>query len=76
MTSIVAWRALKMQEYRYQLLVSLARLGRFGVRRPAPPVPVPAADCDPALHVYDPAAPSLLAPCPPSLIVPEPAARR
>ena len=31
LTSIVAWQALKMQEYRYPLLVSLARL--WAIRR-------------------------------------------
>jgi len=52
-----------MQEYRYRLLTGLARFWLvFGVRRPAPPEPVPAGDYDHALHVDDPLAPSLLAP--------------
>jgi len=63
MASIVEWQSLKMQEYRYHLLIGLARFWTvFGVRRPLPPVPVPAGDYDHALHVDDPMAPSILLP--------------
>ena len=62
MASIVEWQALRMQVYRYELLVGIARaLGLFGIRRPvgyAPPVP--AGDYNSALHVDHPDAPSLL----------------
>ncbi len=64
MASIVEWQSLKMQEYRYSLLVAVARFWElFGVRRPlryAPPVV--AGDYDHALHVDHPDAPSILAP--------------
>jgi hypothetical protein len=63
MASIVEWQSLKMQEYRYALLVSIARFfALFGVRRPLryEPAPVPAGDYDHALHVDHPEAPSLL----------------
>jgi hypothetical protein len=63
MASIVEWQSLKMQEYRYRLLIGLGRFWAvFGVRRPLPPVPVPAGDYDHALHVDDPTAPSILLP--------------
>lgn len=63
MASIVEWQSLKMQEYRYSLLVGIARFfSLFGVRRPMryEPAPVPAGDYDHALHVDHPEAPSLL----------------
>lgn len=63
MASIVEWQSLKMQEYRYSLLVGIARFFElFGVRRPLryEPTPVPAGDYDHALHVDHPEAPSLL----------------
>ncbi len=63
MGSIVEWQSLKMQEYRYQLLVGIARFFTlFGVHRPLryEPAPVPAGDYDHALHVDYPEAPSLL----------------
>jgi len=64
MASIVEWQSLKMQEYRYSLLIAIAHIFEwFGVRRPAryEPAPVPAGDYDHALHVDHPEAPSLLA---------------
>jgi hypothetical protein len=63
MASIVEWQALRMQEYRYALLMGVARFFElFGVRRPLryEPAPVPAGDYDHALHVDHPEAPSLL----------------
>jgi hypothetical protein len=65
MASIVEWQSLKMQEYRYQLLVSIAKFFEmFGVRRPLryEPEPVPAGDYDHAIHVDHPEAPSILTP--------------
>lgn len=62
MASIVEWQSLKMQEYRYSLLVGLARFYElFGVRRPVRyEQPAVAGDYDHALHVDHPDAPSLL----------------
>ena len=78
MASIVEWQSLKMQEYRYNLLVALSQAAKLvGVRRAVrTDPPVPAGDYDHALHVDDPLAPSLLAPylAPPA--VPEPVAQR
>jgi hypothetical protein len=64
MASIVEWQSLKMQEYRYSLLIGISRFFElFGVRRPLryEPAPVSAGDYDHALHVDHPEAPSLLA---------------
>ncbi len=63
MASIVEWQSLKMQEYRYNLIVWIARFFElFGVRRPVRfEPPAPAGDYDHALHVDQPEAPSLLA---------------
>jgi hypothetical protein len=64
MASIVEWQSLKMQEYRYSLLIGIARAFELvGIRRPMryEPVPVPAGDYDHALHVDHPDAPSILA---------------
>jgi hypothetical protein len=63
MASIVEWQSLKMQEYRYSMLVGIAHFFElFGVRRPLRyELPVPAGDYDHALHVDHPEAPSLLA---------------
>jgi hypothetical protein len=63
MASIVEWQSLKMQEYRYDLLVGIARLYELvGIRRPVRyEHPVVAGDYDHALHVDHPDAPSLLA---------------
>jgi hypothetical protein len=63
MASIVEWQALKMQEYRYHVLVLVTRIfGLFGVHRPVRyDPPIPAGDYDHALHVDHPEAPSFLA---------------
>jgi len=52
MGSIVEWQSLKMQEYRYGLLVGIARLfAIFGIRRPVTDVkPVAAGDYDFAVY--------------------------
>ena len=63
MGSIVEWQSLRMQEYRYGLLVGLARFFElFGVRRPLrfEPAPMPAGDYEHAIHEDHPEAPSLL----------------
>jgi hypothetical protein len=62
MASIVEWQSLRMQEYRYDLLVGIARFFElFGVRRPLRyEHPAVAGDYDHALHVDHPDAPSLL----------------
>jgi hypothetical protein len=62
MASIVEWQSLKMQEYRYSILMGVARfLEIFGVHRPAQlEKPAPAGDYDHAVHVDHPEAPSLL----------------
>ena len=62
MASIVEWQSLKMQEYRYSLLVAIARFWQFfGVNRPVRyDAPVVAGDYNEALHVDHPDAPSLL----------------
>ena len=64
MASIVEWQSLKMQEYRFQLLVGISRFwALFGVIRPVRyDPPVVAGDYDHALHVDHPEAPSILAP--------------
>jgi hypothetical protein len=63
MASIVEWQSLKMQEYRYTLLVAVTHFFEwFGVRRPLrfEPLPAPAGDYDHAVHSENPDAPSLL----------------
>jgi hypothetical protein len=62
MASIVEWQSLRMQEYRYSILVGIARFFELlGVRRPVRyEVPAFAGDYDHALHVDHPEAPSLL----------------
>jgi hypothetical protein len=62
MASIVEWQSLRMQEYRYNLLVGISRFFElFGIRRPIRyETPAVAGDYDHALHVDHPDAPSLL----------------
>ena len=63
MASIVEWQSLKMQEYRYALLMATTHFFElFGVRRPMryEPQPVPAGNYDHAIHIDHPDAPSLL----------------
>jgi hypothetical protein len=60
MASIVEWQSLRMQEYRYSLLVGISRFfALFGVYRPVRyEAPVAAGNYDEALHVDHPEAPS------------------
>jgi hypothetical protein len=62
MASIVEWQSLRMQEYRYDLLIGITRFFElFGVRRPIRyEQPALAGDYNHALHVDHPEAPSLL----------------
>ncbi len=62
MASIVEWQSLKMQEYRYSLLIAVTHFFElFGIRRPVRyEKPVVAGDYDHALHVDHPDAPSFL----------------
>jgi hypothetical protein len=62
MASIVEWQSLRMQEYRYQLLVWISNFFElFGVRRPVRYEPPAAAGgYDDALHVDHPEARSFL----------------
>jgi hypothetical protein len=63
MGSIVEWQSLKMQEYRYKILLAIVRFWElFGIHRPVRfEVPIPAGDYDPAVHSDHTDAPSLLA---------------
>jgi hypothetical protein len=62
MASIVEWQSLKMQEYRYSVLLAVTRvMETFGVRRPLRfETPIVAGDYDHAVHSDHPEAPSLL----------------
>ena len=61
MASIVEWQSLRMQEYRYSVLIAFARFFElFGVHRPMREQPAVAGDYNHALHVDHPEAPSLL----------------
>jgi hypothetical protein len=63
MASIVEWQSLRMQEYRYKVLVGVTRVFElFGVRRPLryEPVPVSPGEYDDAVHSDHPEAPSFL----------------
>ena len=62
MASIVEWQSLRMQEYRYSVLIAVTRFfEHFGIRRPVRyEMPTPADDYNHALHVDHPEAPSLL----------------
>jgi hypothetical protein len=63
MASIVEWQSLRMQEYRYNILVGISRFFEiFGVRRPMRyERPIPSGNYDEAVHSDHPDAPSLLA---------------
>jgi hypothetical protein len=61
MASIVEWQSLRMQEYRYSMLMVIGRFFElFGVRRSERQAPTAAGDYNHALHVDHPDAPSLL----------------
>ncbi len=62
MASIVEWQSLKMQEYRYSLLIVISRFWQmFGIHRPVRyEKPVPAGEYDEALHIDHPEARSFI----------------
>jgi hypothetical protein len=62
MGNIVEWQSLRTQEYRYRLLIGIARFAElFGVRRPTRfEPPIPAGDYDEAISSDHPDTPSLL----------------
>lgn len=62
MGSIVEWQSLKMQEYRYGILITITRFFElFGIRRPMSlEPPPPAGEYDDAIHGDHPDAPSIL----------------
>ena len=63
MASIVEWQSLRMQEYRYGILIGISRFfALFGVRRPLRfEPPAPAGEYDEAVHSDHPAVPAGLA---------------
>ena len=62
MASIVEWQSLKMQEYRFSLLVMISRFWRlFGLHRPVRyEKPISAGEYDEALHIDHPEARSFI----------------
>lgn len=62
MGNIAEWQSLRTQEYRYTLLIALARFaGLFGVQKPLRfETPISAGDYDEAIHSEHPDTPSLL----------------
>ncbi len=61
MASIVEWQSMRMQEYRYSVLVFISRFFQlFGVHRMDQSAPIAAGDYNHALHVDHPEAPSLM----------------
>jgi hypothetical protein len=62
MGSIVEWQSVKMQQYRFSILVVISRFwALFGVIRPVRyDPPPPSGDYDHALHIDHPEAPSFL----------------
>jgi hypothetical protein len=62
MGSIVEWQSVKMQQYRYSILVAISQFWAFfGVIRPVRyDPPPPSGDYDHALHIDHPEAPSFL----------------
>jgi hypothetical protein len=74
MGSIVEWQSLKMQEYRYSLLIGITHfLELFGVRRPIKfEPPIAAGEYDEAVHIDHPEAHSFLEQYLESLPKPEP----
>lgn len=60
--NIVEWQSLRTQEYRYQLLIGIAKfMELFGVRRPARfEPPIPAGEYDESLHSEGSDIPSIL----------------
>jgi hypothetical protein len=60
--NIVEWQSLRTQEYRYRLLIAVARFAElFGVRRPTRfEPPIPAGDYDASTHSEDSDIPSIL----------------
>jgi hypothetical protein len=64
MGNIVEWQSLKVQEYRFQILIAITRIGElFGVRRPLRfEPPVPAGNYDEVLRDAENDAASMLVP--------------
>jgi len=74
MGSIAEWQSLKVQEYRYKLLIAITRFWElFGVRRPVRfEPPPPAGEYDDAINASSAAARSFLEQYISSLPRPEP----